>query len=258
MDPNAFVKAFFTPRRATASPGELRLLSTGRQRPVEHDGHSLPTWTWGEGPGPRVLLSHGWDSRGSHLGAFVQPLAALGLSVTLFDSPAHGDAHGETSSVVHMGRALIAVARSFGDVAGLIGHSAGSAAALWAFNHGLSVSASVHLAGPATLENVMRAAAGAARLGPEEYRAFRARAQVQIGCPIEDLSAACLAPALRHAGLLVHDPEDPVIPFSESRTLHELWPTSRLIEAQGLGHTRILSDPKIVAECVGFVGGSVA
>ena len=40
---------------------------------------------------PSVYLVHGWGGRGSQLAAFVEPLVAAGHRVVLFDAPSHGD-----------------------------------------------------------------------------------------------------------------------------------------------------------------------
>lgn len=251
MDTQAILRAFFTPKRPALALEEAQLLSTGTSSGAEIDGQDIPTWSWGAGP--RVLLVHGWDSRGAHLGRFVPALLERGLAVTLYDAPAHGDTTGQMTSVVHMGRALKAVARSLGEIHAVIGHSAGSAAALWAFNHGLGVTRSVHLAGPSTLEHLMQAAARMASLGAEQYLAFRAAAAEFMGCPVEDLSVERLTPSLRHPSLIVHDAEDPLIPFEESQALHARWPLSTLKAVRGVGHRRILVDQQVMADCVDFV-----
>jgi hypothetical protein len=46
--------------------------------------------------------------------------------------------------------------------------------------------------------------------------------------------------------------------WSGSRDLSRAWPDARLLTTGGLGHRRILSDPKVVAEVVRFVRGDSA
>ena len=90
--------AFSRPRRIAASEAEQALLRQATQSHHPHEGKDIAIWTLGRGP--RVLLVHGWDSRGSHLAGFVEPLLRAGFSLTLFDMPAHGDSDGEHGSVV--------------------------------------------------------------------------------------------------------------------------------------------------------------
>lgn len=251
MNAQMLLHVFFTPKRTDLQDQEARFLATAIAGSAELDGVRIPMWSWGDGP--RVVLMHGWESRGCHLARFVPALVTKGLAVTLFDAPAHGVAPGKMTSVVHMGKALLAVAKVLGPVQAVIAHSAGSAAALWAFGRGLDVDRSVHLAGPSTLEQLMRGAARMAALGEDEFPAFKAATAAFIGCPIEDLSVDRLASPLSHASLILHDPDDPMIPFSEAEALHARWPASTLAPVSRVGHRRILTDPGVIARCVEFV-----
>jgi pimeloyl-ACP methyl ester carboxylesterase len=58
--------------------------------------------------------------------------------------------------------------------------------------------------------------------------------------------------------LLVHDRDDRETAWSGGRDLSRAWPGARLLTTSGLGHRRILSDPKVVAEAVQFVAGDSA
>ena len=199
------------------------------------------------GLGPRVLLVHGWDSRGSHLAAFVEPLLRAGFAVTLFDLPAHGDSGGSLSSPVHAGRALAALAEHLGPIHGVIAHSLGSAASLWAFAHGLSVNASVHLCGPSSLSPMLQLQALGHGLTAEEQREFSTWVEQHIGIPPAEMNLPALKHGLRHPALIMHDPTDRVVPFIASADLHRHWADSELVELEGLGHRRILTDPQVIA-----------
>ncbi|MDF3834584.1 alpha/beta hydrolase [Cupriavidus basilensis] len=251
------LKAFIEPRRFALAEGERQLLQSGRAQRIAHEGAELAAWTWRgareAAPPPRVLLVHGWESRASHWGAWVPALTAAGFDVCVFDAPAHGDSAGTTSDVVACGRAIGSVARALGPFDMAIGHSAGSAAALYAFAHGLEVRASVHLAGPSSLVRVLAYVARAAGL-PEDLRPLlRERFERYLGQPATVMDLARLAPGLRHPALLLHDPEDAEMPYAESVALARAWPQAELVPAAGLGHRRILKDADVVARAVAFL-----
>jgi pimeloyl-ACP methyl ester carboxylesterase len=52
--------------------------------------------------------------------------------------------------------------------------------------------------------------------------------------------------------LLVHDRNDRVVPIEHGHRLAQAMPQSRLIQTEGLGHRRILSDAAIVQLLVAF------
>ena len=87
---------------------------------------STPVWTWrGDRDVPAVILVHGWEGRGSQLGAFVEPLLAAGHRVVAFDAPGHGESTIRHASAVDHAKALAKVARAVGPVHAVIGHSIG-------------------------------------------------------------------------------------------------------------------------------------
>jgi len=251
----AACKAFAIPDRAPASPQELDCLSKGRHATVSVGGDDVAFWTFGKGP--RILLMHGWCSRGSHLAGFVKPLLDAGFSVVLFDAPAHGESAGAVSSMIHAGRAALAIASHLDDVAGVIAHSAGSTAALWAFTNGLSVGGSVHISGPTSLTQVVMGTARAHGLDQKQTQAFRDWAQAFVGVPLDSVDLPALTARLSHPGLIIHDTEDRIVTVAQSLALHGAWSTSGLVTTTGLGHRRILGDAGTVENAVEFLKNHV-
>lgn len=247
--------AFSAPERVPMTAQERAALDGHAEPPLRHEGHKLARWTLGSGP--RVVLAHGWNSRGAHLLGFAQPLVEAGFSVTLFDLPAHGDSTGHAASVVHAGRALRAVLADIGEaVHGVIGHSMGSAAALLAFAHGCKVRRSVHLAGPSSLTPMVKGLAAAHALGPADAAAFAGWVERFIGTRITYVDLERLQHGLRHPSLIIHDPADRTVPIAASEALHAAWPGSRLELAHGLGHRRLLADADTIARSIAFIAGS--
>lgn len=238
-------RAFSVPQRIQASSLERSALAQAQHSTFPYDDGDISVWSLGLGP--RVLLVHGWDSRGSHLAAFVEPLLRAGFAVTLFDLPAHGDSGGSLSSPVHAGRALAALAEQLGPIHGVIAHSLGSAASLWAFAHGLKVNASVHLCGPSSLSPMLQLQALGHSLSPEEQAEFHTWVEQHIGITPAEMDLPSLKHGLQHPALIMHDPADRVVPFAASTDLHRHWPGSELVELEGLGHRRILADPQVIA-----------
>jgi len=245
--------AFSTPERVPLTTEERQLLADAAEPALRHEGLKLVRWTLGTGP--RVLLVHGWNSRGAHLLGIAQALVRAGFSATLFDLPAHGDSGGQTASVVHAARALQAMAAEIGGLHGVIGHSMGSAAALLAFSEGLRVERSVHLAGPSSLTPVIKGLAAVHGLTPGDAAAFAGWAASFIGTALGNVDLERLRGGLRHTGLILHDSQDRTVPFAASAALHAAWPDSTLVATTDLGHRRLLGDATVIAQTAAFMAG---
>ena len=114
-------RLFTSPRRHARPERERAVLASGHPFAVDvalrsprwHGAHvTVRGWRWGVGP--TVLLVHGWEGRGSQLGAFVEPLVAAGLSVVAFDAPAHGDSPGHRLYLTDLADCIADVAAALG------------------------------------------------------------------------------------------------------------------------------------------------
>ncbi|WP_020653429.1 alpha/beta fold hydrolase [Massilia niastensis] len=250
------------PRRMPLGEAQAALLAQAERLAFTVEGATLAGHAWGgTGPGevrPRVLLAHGWESRAAAWHAFVPVLAAAGWQVVALDFPAHGDSPGAATDVVAMGKALVTVGSRLGRVDALVAHSLGSPASLYAFAHGLDVAASVHLSGPASLVRALERAERHARLPPPAAALFRARFEDRLGHPAATMDLERLAHGLRHPALLLHDPEDPEVPYAESEALAAAWPQALLEPAPGAGHRRIIEDAALARRAAAFLGARLA
>jgi pimeloyl-ACP methyl ester carboxylesterase len=67
------------------------------------------------------------------------------------------------------------------------------------------------------------------------------------------LDARRAAASLRVPALIVHDPEDREVPWAHGAEIANAWMGSRLLQADGLGHNRLLRDPRILAATTDFI-----
>ncbi|MDB4949928.1 MAG: acetoin dehydrogenase subunit dihydrolipoyllysine-residue acetyltransferase [Gemmatimonadetes bacterium] len=246
------VRLFFRPRRHERPDRERQVLLEGA--PLELRS-GLAATAWG-GDGPTVLLVHGWEGRGSQLGAFVRPLVLAGRRVVALDGPAHGDSAGEETNLLEFARALVAVEREVGPLEAVVAHSFGSAATLLALDIGLRPRRVVVIAGPASITDVLARFEELLRLPPRVAARFRELTARKVGRRAEELDLAAAAARQTVPALVVHDPDDAEVPYAEAVTLAAAWPGARLRTVSGLGHRRILRDPAVVREVVEFATGA--
>ena len=253
----AVFDAMLYPKRHPMDDQESLYLYDARQGWLPFQNQTLTTWHWGV-KGPRVLLVHGWESRSTHWHAWIPVLVAAGWRVNALDLPAHGHSSGRSSHVVQAGQAVGALEKQVGAFDAIIGHSMGSAAALYAFSQGLSVQASVHLAGPVSLKRVLQGAADAGRLSEAEKLDLIHAFANHHDLDLDVMELPALSKGFRHAALIQHDQDDKEIPITESRNLAQAWPGAELRELNGLGHRRILRDPELINQTVAWLRQQVS
>ncbi|MFP5289226.1 MAG: alpha/beta hydrolase [Thermoanaerobaculia bacterium] len=217
------------------------------------DRGPLAAWVWGREGSPTVALLHGWEGRGSQLGAFAAPLVAAGFRVVAVDAPGHGDSPGRSSSLVAIADALRRLGERYGPFAGVIAHSAGTVGAVHAISRGLAVDRLVCVAPGVDLEGYVLGFARIFGLSAEAGRSLKLRIERHVGISMRDLDPRKRAAGLRIPLLVIHDRSDREAPFSGGEALARSCPGARLIATEGLGHTRILWDEQVVSAAIAFL-----
>ena len=221
--------------------------------PLAVDPRPLAAWVWGREGAPAVALLHGWEGRGSQLGAFAAPLVAAGFRVVAVDAPGHGDSPGRSSSLVAIADALRRVGERYGPLAGVIAHSAGTVGAVHSVARGLAVDRLVCVAPGVDLEGYMLDFARLLGLSSEVSSAVKRRIERHVGVTMGELDPRRAAASLRIPLLVIHDRADREAPFAGGEELARSWPGARLLATEGLGHTRILWDEKVVSAATAFL-----
>lgn len=244
--------ALFTrPRQYPRPERETEVLARGEAFKVPFGFGALPAWRWGAGP--VVVLVHGWEGRGSQLAALVDPLVDAGFTVVAFDAPAHGDAPGTYANLFKFADAITAVTAFMGPVHGLVAHSMGGAAALYALRCGLGVQRVVFVA-PANAGLALQRFGGFVGLSSETVDRMGELLEARVGLPIEHVAGPRLASDLGMPALVIHDDADRFVPWGDGAAIAEAWSGSDLHTTSGLGHHRILRDPEVVERAVAFLG----
>jgi predicted alpha/beta hydrolase family esterase len=159
--------------------------------------------------------------------------------------------------VVHHGKAILAIADAFGPFDGLVAHSIGSPAALYAFQNGMQVRSSVHIAGPASLKRVILRLAQAINLNATGTEDLIRLTETHIGQPVAAMELDALADGFLHPALLLHDPADREVPYAESCALAEAWHGAKLIDIAGAGHRKIIGHPGAIAASVEHLASTI-
>ena len=242
---------FCRPPRHDPRPAEDAFLATGARTTVRSQNQDLAVWSWGKGP--TVVLAHGWGSRAGRFSALAASLVAADFRVVLFDAPAHGASMGHQASLPQFARALRDVGETVGALHGLVGHSLGGAAVSLAMHQGLSSRRVVLLAPPADVFLFSHAFADHLRIPPRARAVMRHNLEVRLQFRWEELHIPTLVQRMTSPALVVHDLQDPDVPFAHGEEIARAWPGAELFTTRGLGHRAILRDREVVRRTVEFL-----
>ncbi|MDR6866636.1 pimeloyl-ACP methyl ester carboxylesterase [Microbacterium resistens] len=255
------LRTFFAtaPRMAVREADAATDLDARRRR-VTVRGNEVVAYQWGDGTETALLL-HGWRGRASQFSPLVRELVAAGLRVVSFDAPAHGASKGRRTDI----RDWLEAVRLLDDGTGfdtIIGHSFGGLAALTAARHGVRARAVAVVSGAASPAAFLRVFGEGLGLDAATRARFEERFRARMGVDAADLVAQYdavadpLPPGVEL--LVVHDRADRQMPDTDALRLHEAHGgRSTLLRTEGLGHSRILADDRVLDALVSLTTGQV-
>ncbi len=240
---------------------QARLRERARIDWLSVGGKSIRVYRWGSGP--IVLLVHGWGARGTHLGRMVPALVQAGYGVVAFDALGHGASSGRSSTLPEFAQSVAAVAAHVGEVHTLIAHSFGVAMALWAqLDFGVRAQRQVLFSSLAYCKWVTEEFA---RLVGLPLAVLERGRQIMVErcnglLDWDRLSVGQMLNQTTQPTLVLHDVEDPEIPFEHLLAVITACPTRslELHVTQGLGHHRLLGDRSVIERVLEFIGPPAA
>lgn len=241
---------FLTPKRHERPEAEQRWYALARKRTLQC---GLAANEWGVDGNPKVMLIHGWEGRGSQMGAFAEPLVQAGYHVVALDGPAHGESPGQSTNAGLYSRALVSAQQELGPVKASIGHSFGGGCSILATNLGMQVEKVVIIASPSDYAKVVRNFLDFVRLSPWSEKIFYKILTYKAQLELHEINISKLGSALKMPILIIHDRNDKEVKYQNAEALHQAWTQSELLTTEGLGHRRILKDPQVVQHVVNFI-----
>jgi len=201
---------------------------------------------------------HGWNGRGSQMGAFASPLVEAGFHVLSYDAPAHGQTPGSSTNIFVMRDVLNGIADQIAPIHAIVAHSFGGMVSALAMSEGLAASRAVLLSAPAQFEMlVQRFGEGLHMPGAIQDDLTRRILQRFGEQRMAQVSPVVSTRQLGHVpALIIHDEDDHDVPVQQGLLIHQNWPGSELVKTSGLGHTRVLYNPGVIDWVVAFVSHS--
>ncbi len=204
---------------------------------------------------PLALFCHGWSSFGLRAANWAKALLAAGYSVASFDHWAHGRSDGKRATLPQFARSLQQVCAALAPIDTLIGHSLGGAAVASALAEGVSARRAILIAPAADPLAATSRFARVLGLPDQLKRDMQAELGRREGIAMEYWQAHRMAPSIATPALIIHDLEDREVGWEEGERYARYWPQAQLLSTHGLGHHRIVSDPKCIAAGIAFLRG---
>lgn len=245
---------FFRVPPAKVSERGRQFLARGTRFDLMVDGRRVVGWTWGDGP--TAYLVHGWGGSSGRLYPLAEALLSTGRRLVMFDAPGHGASGTGLSSMPEFARSLKAVVERAGPPEFIVAHSMGASASTLAASWGVRASRYVFLAPAANPVEWAWAFGKMLRLTPGVMERLRARSEHRLRFNWDDIDIRVHSRGMTSPLLVIHDREDPTVPFSNGADISRSWPGARLVETKGLGHSDILRDQAVIGQVLEFLSDS--
>jgi len=248
-----FKRLFFSPLRFPIPAHEREILHSSSRFSLQVDQHEVKCYTWGNGP--VILFVHGWAGRASQFKSFVQPFVEAGYKVISFDAPAHGFTKGSQTSIIDFKNVILELEKREGLIEGIVSHSLGGGASLFALSEGLNSKKLVTISTPTIAEEIMNEFASRLNASPKAIEYLKIQMPLHFNRPFDQFMGTHFVKLLPRPidWLIIHDENDKEASIQNAEQLWQSYPSAQLMKTSGLGHVRILRDEHIINECLMFM-----
>ena len=247
-------KLFTTPIKHKIPKRELEMDRNSIQKliPIPAINKEVVLYQYGKSE-RKILLVHGWSGRGTQLFKIADELLKAGYSTISFDAPAHGKSPGKTTIMVDFIVTILEIEKQFGPFEAAIGHSLGGMSVLNAIKKGLKVNHAVVIGSGDIVVDIMDDFVAKLELKPSVSSLLRLHFEKKYGEKMNSYSAFLAAKETTIPVLVIHDNNDPEVPVKAGIHIHEYLKNGELLLTDGLGHRKILGNPRVIERTIQFI-----
>lgn len=205
----------------------------------------------------KVLLVHGWSGRGTQLFKIADKLLENGFMTISFDAPAHGNSTGKTTMMNEFVTTALFLEKEFGPFEVAIGHSLGAMTVLNGVKQGLNVKKAITISSGDIITDIIAEFVAKLQLNPKIVHKIKNHFYKKFGEDINNYSASVAAKSVKIPTLVLHDTEDKDVPVSCAYHIRQNLEQGEILITNGLGHSRILKDAKVVNRIVEFINRNI-
>lgn len=248
------IKLFRTPIRFKTPVREKMMAKSAQKKMVLIPELKKEVMVYSYGYSKRkVLLIHGWSGRGTQLFKIADKLLENGFMTISFDAPAHGKSTGKTTMMNEFVKTAQFLEKEFGPFEIVLGHSLGGMTVLNAIKQGLNAKKGIVIGSGDVISDIIKEFVAKIQLKPKMADKIKHQFYKNFGEDIDNYSAYIAAKSVKIPILVIHDTEDAEVPVGCAHHIRQNLEQGEILITNGLGHSRILKDAKVINRIVEFI-----
>jgi pimeloyl-ACP methyl ester carboxylesterase len=245
---------FSTPYRKSKKP-KPAIFKKAENIKLNVNGCLINGYKWNHDAKKQLLILHGFESRAYKFDMYIAPLLKLGWGITAMDAKAHGKSEGKQIILPDYVSMIETLENQYGKFNGYLAHSFGGIAVSLHLEKSPNSAAKLVLIAPATeTETAIGLFSKIVGLSEEVRTTIDDLVLDRSGKPTSFYSIKRIVPNLSNKVLWVHDQNDKITPLKDVQPLIDQNPDHvTFIITNGLGHSRIYKDEKVIDKVVDFL-----
>jgi pimeloyl-ACP methyl ester carboxylesterase len=201
----------------------------------------------------KILLVHGWAGRGTQLFKIADALLQKNYKTISFDAPAHGKSQGSSAVMMDFIASILEIDKIHGPFEGIVGHSLGGMSVLNAIKNGMKVNKAIIIGSGDVVSDIINDFIAKLKLDPKIGISLRSHFEEKYKDDMNNYSASHAANEVPIPVLVIHDADDPEVPLSAAKNIHNHLKKGELMVTNGLGHRKILGNSKVIEATIAFL-----
>lgn len=228
---------FCYPFKAKITLKQQEFLDTAHQFKLPVEDFEIQCYRWGNGP-KNILFVHGWQSNTYRWRKYIDALQKDQFTIYSFDAPGHGNSGSLIGNVPLFEKSIQKMMDHIGEAESIISHSIGSFSSLYYINQNpeLQPNKLVTLATPDSIDDFLDYYFSTLKLSAKTKQNFINYFTKYTQKDTSFFRLENLVKFNQTSGLIIHDEGDKTTKVDYSKKLHSLWPYSKLVITNGLGH----------------------
>ena len=234
---NKALHLFSKPRKGSISERQASFLKTANQSTLSYNNFNIAVYHW-KGNGPSILLVHGWESNSARWKRKIKHFIKEGYAIYALDAPAHGGSGSKKFNALLYAEFINVVVNKYAPKI-LIGHSVGGMASVFFQQkyQNENIQKIVLLAAPSEFKGVLKQYINMLGYNKKIVDKLDIVILRKFGAKPDAFSTSEFIKDVDAEGLIIHDKNDTIIPFSDAKLIEKNLQKGKLVETSGLGHS---------------------